>query len=357
MSFCNNCGSKIENVKFCPNCGEKVVIITENKIDKSVNYLKDNIQIAKENLGSINSEIKESVVVNNLKNKTIPKIKNQIIDILGIIGLLIIIGQVIGYFVTNNIFHFQEASIRYNNSPFENYFSGFIAEILPTTILPFVFMFLSGLRKKWLFITSVILLLAFVVISNEGKATSKYLKEKELNENSTIDTINQTQGNESNYENSSNINNLISKSKPNLIENENIRIVNNSNYNNQIDFSFIKEYQNQYAFDEVCNNSEFNTELKSKFGNDLFELFLKYIAVQTPIRIENQEVFISACFSHSCGYNESALFVDFVSDTYYAGILDEDKVYIATNNINFNKNEINLMPNKMLNWIKMNIKE
>ena len=353
MNFCNKCGHKIENVKFCPNCGAKIGIYTENKIDKSLTYLK-------EKLGSINNEIKESVEVNNLKNETLPKLKNKIIDVLGIIGLLIIVGQIIGYFITNNIFLFQEASLKYSNSSFKDYFSGFIAEILPTTILPFVFMFLSGLRKKWLFISSIILLLSLIIISNEGKATSKYSTEKDTKiENNSIDTLstNQEIENNNNSNENSNIDNLINKQNSNLIENENIRIIDNSTYNNKIDFSYIKEYQNQYAFDEICKNEDFNNELKNKFGNDLFELFIKYIAVQTPIKIENQETFISSCFSHSCGYNESALFVDFVTDTYYAAILDEDKIYITTNNSNFSKNEIPTLPTSMLNWIKKNVRE
>lgn len=201
MSFCNKCGNKIENVKFCPNCGAKIEILTENKIDKSVNYVKENIQIAKENLGSINNEIKESVVVNNLKKEILPKLINKIIDVLAIISLIVIVSQIIGYFITNNFFHFQEASIRYNRNPYGNYFSDFIAEILFTTILPFVFMFISGLRKKWLFITASFLLLSFVVISNEGKATSRYATEKELNKSSETDSLSTYQTNETeNYQ-------------------------------------------------------------------------------------------------------------------------------------------------------------
>lgn len=97
--------------------------------------------------------------------------------------------------------------------------------------------------------------------------------------------------------------------------------------------------------------------MKNKFGNNLFDLFIKYIAVQTPIKIENQEVFTSACFSHSCGFNESALFVDFVTNTYYAAILDENKIYITTNNNSFSNNQIELLPLKLLNWIETNVKK
>lgn len=199
MKFCKNCGNKIENEKFCSNCGAKTETFeSNNKIDKSVSFLKENAK-------AINSEINESVVINELKKNTsniISIIIKKIIDVLGIIGLITIIGQIIVYFGMNKIFLFQEAYLKYQNSSFEDYFSGFIAEIIPSTILPFLFMFLSGRKKQWLLVTSLILLFLLFVISAGGNAKSRNFRENEtLNDTSAvsyIDTISTVYSNNQN---------------------------------------------------------------------------------------------------------------------------------------------------------------
>lgn len=179
MKFCPTCGNKITIEKFCSNCGSKIEVseIEKNKIDESVNFIK-------ENLKSVNNEIKESVVVNHLKRNTFPRFLNGIIDVLGIVGLVTIFGQIFVHFSMNKNFHFQDAYLRYEGQSFYYLTSGFLAEIIPTTILPFLFMFLSGRRKKWLLITSLILMFLLIIISQNGNSISN-------NNNEIINSENQ----------------------------------------------------------------------------------------------------------------------------------------------------------------------
>lgn len=171
MKFCPNCGNNLnENIKFCPNCGIKI-LSAENKIDKSFEFLKSNAK-------SIKSEIDNSYIINDIRlnakkviTEEMPsvfkKISRFIIDLFGIIGLIVIIIQILGYFITNKVFFFDEAYIKwknYYNTDISSFFSVFIAEILPTTILPFLFMFLSGYRKKWLLKVSILLVIIIFTI-------------------------------------------------------------------------------------------------------------------------------------------------------------------------------------------------
>ena len=40
------------------------------------------------------------------------------------------------------------------------------------------------------------------------------------------------------------------------------------------------KYKNQYEFDDICESKEFSNELKTKFGDHLYEMFIKYFGVK-----------------------------------------------------------------------------
>ena len=171
MNFCSNCGSKLEtDVNFCPNCGNKI-FSSQNKIDKSYEHLKGHAQ-------SVKKEIENSYVVANVKSNANKVITEEIplffgkviwftIHAFGIIGLLVIVFQILAYFITGDVSQFDEAYINWKNyHSYDNlsFFSIFIAQIMPSTILPFLFMFLSGFRKKWLLNVAVILVVFILLI-------------------------------------------------------------------------------------------------------------------------------------------------------------------------------------------------
>lgn len=151
----------------------------------------------------VKDEIDNSNVINDIKanatkviTEEIPnvakKITLKIVDILGIVGLLIILIQIFAYFITGEVSHFDEAYFNWKSyRSYDNlsFFSIFIAQILPTTILPFVFMFWSGLRKKWLLnVTCILIILIFIIRDLNSERVIKY-EESETNYRDSIQKV------------------------------------------------------------------------------------------------------------------------------------------------------------------------
>lgn len=355
MKFCSKCGNELTSASnYCASCGQKVNSNNENKIDSSIEHIKKNIS-------SVKNEISESQTIKDLNtsiNRNVRKTSAKIIDFLGIVGLVVILSQIFLFFAIDKVFLFQEAfekhisSTNYLTNYIEKYVN-FIAEIIPSTILPFVFMFISGLRKKWLLITSCILVILIFLLSITGKGNSRFKKEDSLNDSTSL--VNET--NVKPYKQTEGITTLYdSINDQTIIENSirekyNLIVPATNRLGNSIDLSFIMKYKNQYAFDDICESEEFSNELKTKFGDNLYDMFIKYIAVQSPIRIKSNKMFASACFSHSCGFNESALFIDLNTNHYYAGILNEEDVYLISNDLSFDKNDFQTYPNEIINWL------
>lgn len=179
MNFCTNCGNKLTNGKFCANCGSKAPSTKSNSIDNSVNYLKDNIK-------SVNNEFKESVVIDNIKNKTIPLIGNLIIDFFAIISIIVIVAQIVSYFAYDNTIPIKQSYLTYISNSSNISIASFLGEILVTTILPFLFMIVSGLRKKWMLILAVILLFVLGAIYEIDNSDSQDSSNYEILKNATV---------------------------------------------------------------------------------------------------------------------------------------------------------------------------
>lgn len=179
MNFCTNCGNKLTEGKFCSNCGSKITSTKSNSIDQSVNYLKENIK-------SVNNEFKQSVVIDNIKHKTILLIGNLIIDFFAIVSIIIIIAQIVSYFAYDNIIPIKKSYFTYLSDSSNISIASFIGETLATTILPFLFMCISGLRKQWMLILALILLFILGAITQTDNA---YSQDSDDNESATESTI------------------------------------------------------------------------------------------------------------------------------------------------------------------------
>lgn len=154
MSFCSNCGNKLnpEN-KFCSSCGNKIENISSN----SINKIDDSINKVLGGIGKVANEIGNSEYVNKsveVTRKKASSTKELLIKVLAFIGLIVLFGQFLVYLILDKnislVYEYQDVfKYNYSHSSFEKIFI-YIARILPSTILPLLFMYLYGKRVEWI---------------------------------------------------------------------------------------------------------------------------------------------------------------------------------------------------------------
>lgn len=193
MLFCSNCGKQVtQNAKFCSNCGNEIINKSVNKIDNTIDSI-----LSKTN--SIKEEVNQSYYYNQAKEKTktsLYLIKERIIIALGYLSIFFLSIQFVNFYFFKNELHILSAYERhfYSGYRFVEYFY-FLAEILPSTILPMIFVFLLGLRKNfviWFFPFFIILFIASTLNDNSINYNNDVPK-TDINyeyENNKEDTIN-----------------------------------------------------------------------------------------------------------------------------------------------------------------------
>lgn len=148
MNFCSNCGNKLNtNVNFCSNCGCNFEKTTSNKIDESVEKVIKGIEGA-------TKEVSNSQYLNKALTNSINSIGKGLIKIFAIISIVIFFIQFFNYFFLNKNIHLISAyqdiinKSNYNNGKLEIALIYF-AQILPSTILPIIFIYLYSKRVNW----------------------------------------------------------------------------------------------------------------------------------------------------------------------------------------------------------------
>lgn len=124
-----------------------------------------------------------------------------------------------------------------------------------------------------------------------------------------------------------------------------------------IDLSFAKKYNGEYMFQEICETEPLKSALKKQFGKEIYDKYINYIAVQGPMEIEQNKALLTSCMAHACGIYMSSLFIDFNNNFYYAGILDDEKVYVISNNSDFDSQNWNTYPVEFAEWTQDALKD
>lgn len=151
MNFCSSCGAKIGSEdKFCSRCGKKNENIASNKIDRSVDKVLKGIN-------TVSKEIENSEYVSqslNATKSTFLFIKELSIKVFAYIGIIILLIQFFNYFFTDSNVHYISAyqelfDSEYSSVNFERIII-YLAQILISTILPIVFIYLCSKRVDWM---------------------------------------------------------------------------------------------------------------------------------------------------------------------------------------------------------------
>lgn len=151
MNFCPNCGAKQSTInKFCTECGAKIENVSSNKIDKSVDK-------ALKNLENIAKEVESSEYVNktiDASKNSLHFVKELLINIFAYLGIIIIFFQLFNYIFSDiNVDYITTYQELFNSNYYDNKFERvfiYLARILPSTILPIIFIYLYSKRADWM---------------------------------------------------------------------------------------------------------------------------------------------------------------------------------------------------------------
>lgn len=141
-----------------------------------------------------------------------------------------------------------------------------------------------------------------------------------------------------------------SYSKKLLLDEKENQSSNISNRVSTVDLQFAKKYEGKYMFKEICETEPLKSELIDRLGPELHEKFVAYIAVQGPMKIENNRTLLTSCMAHACTFHESSFMMDFENNFYYLGILDEKNVHVFSNNSSFSSKDIKTFPSEFMEW-------
>lgn len=78
----------------------------------------------------------------------------------------------------------------------------------------------------------------------------------------------------------------------------------------------------------MLENGEFTQRLRKLLGTSRYNFLKETWNVETPIEFENNIFVASACQAHNCASTNFIITVDFTNNVMYAGIREEDKVKI-----------------------------
>lgn len=165
MKYCSNCGKKIVSENYCSNCGQKT--INENRIDRNLETIRNSV-------ASVNNDISSSNYVSKIKSQTISAIAKFYI-FLGYVSIFILVMQLASCIFFNKKLLFIES---YQNS--KGIWYTFIGEITATTLLPFIFLYLSCRIKKSLGVYFYLLLAIYIIMGIYELSTSSLNNEKEI---------------------------------------------------------------------------------------------------------------------------------------------------------------------------------
>ena len=109
---------------------------------------------------------------------------------------------------------------------------------------------------------------------------------------------------------------------------------------------FLKKFNGKYPNDvKLFDNLTLKLRLQKLLGNRY--TFLKETwAVENPIEIKNNIFIATGCQTHNCGSTNFIIVIDFSNKVVYAGIREEEKVKLYSENGSSNQ-ELN-------NWAKSN---
>lgn len=248
MNFCSSCGAKIGSEdKFCSGCGKKNENIASNKIDRSVDKVL-------KGFNTVSKEIENSEYVSqslNATKSTFRFIKELSIKIFAYIGIIILLIQFFNYFFTDINVHYISAyqelfDSEYSGVNFERIII-YLAQILISTILPIVFIYLYSKRLDWMnYILGISIILLLITGLNS-------VSNSESEAENTLET--QT---DSVYNNNSNVEDY------GIIENQDRQ----HEKNNVIDsYSDTYEY-NVFGKDEYFNNVSGKVVVDNEIGGE-----------------------------------------------------------------------------------------
>lgn len=154
--ICKTCQIEYDNINFCPNCGGKLYEVPKNKIDQTANKIDEKVKVFTEKTDAIMSTLSNEIKTSETVKKATDvgnKVLTTFIIILGIIGVVTLVVQLVVSVVNNERSIFSQAINTPENS--ELYGADFIAivgQLTPTIILPIVAIILAGLKKPAFFV-------------------------------------------------------------------------------------------------------------------------------------------------------------------------------------------------------------
>ncbi len=100
---------------------------------------------------------------------------------------------------------------------------------------------------------------------------------------------------------------------------------------NELDF--LKDQDGKYPAEaKLFDNAAFTQRLKKLLGDDRYDFLKEKWAVETPMEFKNEVFVASGCQAHNCGSTNFIVVYDFTGNVMNAGIREEDKVKIYTEN-------------------------
>ncbi len=118
-------------------------------------------------------------------------------------------------------------------------------------------------------------------------------------------------------------------------ENTNIPATEKQPGNNQdtTELDFLKTLDGKYPIEvKLFDNAAFTERLKKLLGDDRYDFLKEKWAVETPMEFKNEVFVASGCQAHKCGSTNFIVVYDFTGNVMNAGIREEDKVKIYTEN-------------------------
>ncbi len=107
--------------------------------------------------------------------------------------------------------------------------------------------------------------------------------------------------------------------------------------------SYLLKYSSKYEFEsKLFDNEPLKSRLKKILGST-YDYFMGCCDVQTPIKIENEIVFIEGCQAHNCPGVYYVVYIDVKTDEIFVGLFDEGKISLYSE-------RSNKYPGWLTNW-------
>lgn len=258
MNFCPKCGAKLNtDSKFCAECGTKIENTSSNKIDNSIDKVLKNID-------NISKEVENSDYVNktiNASKNSFNYIKELLIKTFAYLGIIIFIVQFFNYiFSESNIHYISAYQELFDSYYYKNKFERaiiYLAQILPSTIIPIVFIYLYSKRAEWMNYVLGIIFMGLIITGLNSKSKD------EINLDNSTEIENNYESSSEQVDKNLNSDSLIEKPENNNSVNEDVKY---KNLEDDFTFNSIKySYKFKCLFDVWGN-----TDLKVYKNGKLF---------------------------------------------------------------------------------------